>query len=140
MTQINPYISFHGKCREAMTFYKECLGGELMFQTVGDTPMGAQCSEDEKEQIMHASLTKDGILLMATDMIAPGQEFIKGTDIALSLSCSSEEEINDFFSKLSAGGEIVDPLKTQFWGALFGVLSDKFGIKWMLNYDKNQSA
>jgi PhnB protein len=139
MTQINAYLGFNGACAEAMTFYQECLGGELTLQKFEDTPMGSQCPEGMKNQIMHASLTKNGLILMATDMNAPGEEFIKGNNIALSLSCSSEPEINDFFKKLSNGGKIVDPLKIQFWGALFGVLKDKFGIIWMLNYDKSQN-
>ncbi|MDQ2719960.1 MAG: VOC family protein [Bacteroidota bacterium] len=140
MTQINAYIGFNGQCREAMTFYKECLGGELIFQPVEGSPIEAQCPAAMKNQILHSSLTKNGLLLMGTDMSAPVPGgFIKGNNIALSLNCSSEEEINDFFSKLSSGGQIIDPLKTQFWGALFGVFIDKFGISWMLNYDKNQN-
>ena len=73
---------------------------------------------------------------MGSDMVGP-DGFTQGTNIALSLNCSSEEEINTFFSKLSEGGKVIDPLKLQFWGALFGVFNDKFGIRWMLNYDKN---
>ena len=137
MTQINAYINFSGNCREAMTFYKECLGGELTLQTVGGSPIEAQCPAGMKDQIMHASLTKGALLLMGSDMAGPGG-LSKGNNIALSVNCSSEEEINTFFSKLSEGGKIIDPLKLQFWGAMFGVLTDKFGIRWMFNYDKNQ--
>lgn len=137
MTQINAYIGFNGQCREAMSFYKECLGGELTLQTFEDSPMGAQCPAAMKHQILHSSLTKDGLLLMGSDMTGP-DGYNKGNNIALSLNCSSEEEINTFFSKLAEGGKIIDPLKVQFWGAIFGVLTDKFGINWMFNYDKNQ--
>lgn len=137
MTQINAYIGFNGICREAMNFYKECLGGELTFQTFGESPMESQCPEGMKGQILHSSLTKGALLLMGSDMTSP-EGFIKGNNVALSLNCSSEEEINTFFSKLSAGGQIIDPLKVQFWGATFGVFTDKFGIRWMLNFDKNQ--
>jgi PhnB protein len=59
--------------------------------------------------------------------------------VALSLSCSSAEEIKSFFSKLSKNGKVSHALKEEFWGATFGVLTDKFGIRWMLNYDKNQN-
>ncbi|CAA9534363.1 MAG: hypothetical protein AVDCRST_MAG96-3790 [uncultured Segetibacter sp.] len=137
MTQINAYAGFNGQCREAMTFYKECLGGELTMQTFGESPVAAQCAAGMKDQIVHSSLTNGTLLLMGSDMVGP-DGFIKGNDIALSLNCSSEEEINTFFSKLSEGGKIIDGLKTQFWGAIFGVLTDKFGKNWMLNYDKNQ--
>ncbi len=137
MTQIAAYAGFNGQCREAMTFYKKCLGGELTFQTFGNSPMGAQCPAGMEDQILHSSLTKGELLLMGSDMIGP-DGYIKGNNIALSVNCSSEEEINTFYSKLAEGGQIIDPLKVQFWGAIFGVLTDKFGIRWMLNYDKNQ--
>lgn len=137
MTHINAYINFNGSCREAMTFYKECLGAELDLQTIGGSPIEAQCPAGMKDQIMHATLTKGPLLLMGSDMTGPWK-VVKGNDMALSLNCSSEEEINTFFSKLSDGGEILDPLKIQFWGAMFGVITDKFGIRWMLNYDKNK--
>jgi PhnB protein len=137
MTQINAYITFNGNCREAMEFYKECLGGDLTMQTVGGSPIESQCPAGMKDDILHAMLAKNGMLLMASEMIGP-EGYTKGTNIALSLNCSSEEEINRFFSKLSTGGKIIHNLRTEFWGAVFGVFTDKFGIRWMLNYDKNQ--
>ena len=81
MTQINSYLTFNGNCREAMTFYQECLGGELFMQTIGESPMAEQMPLPMKESILHATLTK---------------------------------------------------------GALFGGLTDKFGVLWLLNFDKNQ--
>ncbi len=68
-------------------------------------------------------------------MVGP-DGFIKGNNIALSLNCSSEDEINTFYSKLSAGGKILEPLKDSFWGSLFGCFTDKFNIMWMLNFEK----
>jgi PhnB protein len=139
MTQINAYLNFDGNCRQVMEFYKTCLGGDLMLQTVGGSPVEAQCPAGMKDQILHASLTKGSLNLMGSDMSGP-EGIIKGNNIALSLNCSSEEEINNFFSSLSAGGKIIDSLKTQFWGAIFGVFVDQFGIRWMLNYDKSQKS
>ena len=134
-TQINAYIGFNGKCREAMNFYKDCLGGELTVQTVGGSPIEKEFPEGMKDQILHSSLMRNGtLMLMATDCSAPGG-FVEGNNIALSLNCSSEEEINTFYSRLSEGGKIIDSLKQQFWGALFGVFDDKYGIRWMLNYE-----
>ncbi len=138
MTQINPYIGFNGSCIKAMNFYKECLGGELMLQTIGDSPMATHFPENMKDQILHSSLTNGAVILMGTDCTNPAEGFIKGNNIALSITCSSEEEINTLFIKLSEGGNVVEPVKLQFWGAMFGMLKDKFGIGWMLNYDKNQ--
>lgn len=137
MAQINPYINFNGKCREAMSFYKERIGGDLFFLPIAGSPLEQQCPAAMKDHIAHASLTKNGFVLMATDM-GPG-EYRQGNNMAVSVNCSSEEEINMFYSRLSEGGKIIDSLKDQFWGAKFGVILDKFGICWMLNYDKKQN-
>jgi PhnB protein len=135
MTQINTYIGFNGKCKEAMTFYRSCLGGELFIQTVGETPMQHQCPDGMQDHVMHSMLEKDGLILMGTDMVGK-QGYQPGNNIALSLNCSSELEIKTFFSKLSEDGEVIEPLTDMFWGATFGALTDKFGISWMFNYDK----
>ncbi|HVX48596.1 MAG TPA: VOC family protein [Chitinophagaceae bacterium] len=138
MTTINAYIGFQGQAREAMEFYKSCIGGELNLMTVGSSPMAAQCPEAIHGQIMHSSLVKESLVLMATDMSTPG-DYVKGNNIALSVNCSSEEEINNFFEKLSEGGKVIDSLKKQFWGGIFGVLEDKFGIRWMFNYEEHKN-
>jgi PhnB protein len=136
MTQINAYITFKDNCREAMTFYKDCFGGELVLQTVGGSPIESQCPAAMKDSILHATLQNEALLLMASEMIGPGG-YVKGNDMALSLNCSSENEINNFYTKLSEGGQVIHALRVEFWGAIFGVFTDKFGIRWMLNYDKN---
>lgn len=139
MTQINPYLGLNGKCREAMEFYKGCFGGELTMQPVKGSPMEAQCPPAMENQVLHAMLQKGGILLFGTDMVNP-KGYQNGSAISLSLNCSSEEEIRKYFAYLSEQGEIIEPLKDQFWGAIFGCLNDKFGINWMLNFDKSQAA
>jgi PhnB protein len=136
MTQINAYLTFNGNCREVMTFYKDCLGAELAMQTVEGSAIEHQCPAAMKGQVLHASVMKEGLLLMGSDMIGP-EGFVKGNTVALSLNCSSEEEINTFFNTLSDGGQIIHPLKMEFWGAIFGVFTDKYGMRWMLNYEKN---
>src|SRR5215212_698895 len=105
MTQINAYLNFDGNCREAMNFYQDCLGGELALQTVEGSPIEAECPAAIKHHILHASLINDGLILMGSDMQGP-ERFIKGNTIALSLSCSSNEEINAFFLNLSRNGKI----------------------------------
>jgi len=134
MTQISAYLHFNGNCREAMTFYQGCLGGKLALQTVGESPMAARMPAEAQKQILHAALTSGGITLMASDMI--GQEGVtKGNNISLSLVCSSREEIESLFSKLSAGGKVSHPLKEEFFGT-HGNLTDKYGINWMFTYEK----
>jgi PhnB protein len=136
METINAYLTFNGKCREAMTFYKECLGGELQLQTIGESPMADQMPPQMKEQILHATLSKGDLMLMASDMVSE-DGLTKGNAISLALICSSEEEIQHCYQKLSAGGKANHPLENTFWGATFGDLTDKYGNHWILNYTKN---
>ncbi|MDP4198087.1 MAG: VOC family protein [Bacteroidota bacterium] len=135
MTQINAYVTFEGNCREAMSFYHNCLGGELLIQTIGGSSIEDQCPTSMKDQILHASLCSDALTLMGSDMIGP-DGFHQGNNIALALHCSTEEEIETFFSKLSLGGRVIHPLSVEFWGATFGMVTDRFGIRWMLSYDE----
>ena len=139
MSVINAYLSFNGKCREAMSYYKDCLGGELTFQPVEGTPMEANCPGAMKQHILHSMLQKDSMVLMATDMVGP-EGFIKGTNMSLSVSCSSEEELKNYFTTLSKEGKILDPLSERFWGSVFGCLVDKYGVMWMFDYHKNGNS
>lgn len=133
MKQLNPYLLFEGNCKEAMEFYKENLGVELILQTVGESPMAAQMP-DAKDKVMHAELKNDGqTLLYASDMMDAGKSN-PGNTVELCLNCSSEEEILSLFAKMSAGGKVVHPLKKEFWGDTFGQFVDKFGVRWMMNY------
>lgn len=136
MIQANPYLTFDGNCSEAMTFYRDCFGGDLTLQTIAETPIADQCPAGMQDQIMHSSLANGDFLLMATDM-TQADEFIKGNDMAISLNFDDEEEINRCFSTLSNKGNIIDPLEEKSWGALFGVVQDKFGKVWMLNIGEN---
>jgi PhnB protein len=137
-TTISPYLNFNGKCREAMSFYKSCIGGELSFLPVAGTQLESQCPSEMKDQILHASLVKDELVLMGSDMVH--KEHIHGNNVSISVNCSSEAEIQSFFSNLAQEGAIMDPLKEQFWGAVFGALTDKYGIRWMFNYAKNENG
>jgi PhnB protein len=138
MMQINAYLTFNGNCLEAMTFYKECLGGELSLQTIGESPMADKMPPQMKQSILHSTLIKDGsILLMASDMVSE-KGLIKGNSVSLILDCSSEKEIKNCYEKLASGGRPDHPLENTFWGALFGDLTDKFGNHWLLNFTKDQ--
>jgi PhnB protein len=133
MTQINSYLTFNGNCREAMNFYQECLGGELVLQTVGESPMSTKMPAKMKESILHSTLTKDNLLLMGSDMVEE-KGLIKGNSVSLMLNCSSEKEIKTCYTNLSKGGRATHPLEQTFWGALFGDLVDKFGNHWLLHF------
>ena len=118
-----------------MNFYKACFEGELTVQTVEGTPMEAQCPEGMKHQVMHSMLITGGMVIMGSDMMGK-DGFTRGNTIALSVNCSSSEEIKMFFSFLSEEGKVNDPLKEMFWGGMFGCVTDKFGVTWIFNYEK----
>jgi len=138
MTHINAYLTFSGNCREAMTFYKECLGGDLTLQTVEGSPMADQMPAQMKQCILHSALTKDDLVIMASDMVCE-EGLTKGNSVSMMLNCSSEEETRSFYANLSSGGKATHPLEDTFWGALFGDLIDKFGHHWLFNFDKNSN-
>lgn len=134
MTKLNSYLTFSGNCREAMNFYKECLGGELRLQTIGDSPLSGQMPDEMKQSIVHSTLSREGITLMGSDMVWE-KGLIRGNAVSLMLDCSSEEEIRTCYAKLAEGGEATHPLHISFWGALFGDLTDKYGNQWLLHFD-----
>ncbi len=133
---IYSYLTFNGNCRQAMQFYQRCLGGGLVFQTVGASSGSDKMPVKIKKYILHATLTNDNIVLMATDMVS-ANGLQKGNAISLMLNCNSEQEIKLFYKKLSRGGQQTNALQDTFWGAVFGGLTDKFGTNWLLNYNKH---
>ena len=139
MTQINAYLTFSGNCREAMNFYKHCLGGELALQTIGESPLADKMPEQMKECILHSTLTRDKLVLMGSDMVSD-KGLIKGNAVSMVLNCSSNEEINTVYEKLSAGGTQNHALEQTFWGATFGDLTDKYGNHWLLNYEEQKTV
>ena len=138
MTQPHSYLTFNGNCHEAMNFYKECLDVELsLLQTIGESPLSEKMPVKMKECILHTTLIEGALLLMGSDM-TPESGLVKGNSISLSLSCSSEDELRAYYTKLSKDGTIEHLIENSFWGALFGDLTDKYGIYWLLHFDKNQ--
>jgi PhnB protein len=129
MAQLNPYIFFGGNCRDAMTFYQECLGGELAIQTVGESPAGSQMPPEAHNNVIHSTLQGGGVTIMASDNF-DGSPVNVGTAITLCLSADTRDEIRGYFEKLSAGGTVTGPLKEEFFG-MFGTATDKFGVNWM---------
>jgi PhnB protein len=133
MAKLNPYLTFSGNCREAMNYYKGCLGGELSFIVVGESPAASQVATSMKDHILHSSLKTGELELMATDM--QPESLNEGNAVHLCLSCKTEEETRNMFEKLSTGGKVKQPLHEMFFG-LIGTLTDKFGKSWILECDK----
>ena len=135
ITRINPYLNFNDNCREAMNFYKDCLGGELTITTVGESPMAAQMPPAMKDSVLHASLQIGDYMVMGSDMRR--KRLTDGDSVSLCINCTSGDEQDRFFKNLSAGGTINEPLAEMPGGAIVGALTDKFGKQWMLYFDKN---
>jgi PhnB protein len=139
VSTINSYLRFNGNCNEAMTFYKDCLGGELTIQKIGESPMAGNMPQQMQDKIMHSTLINEGFTIMASDL-CDENGLVKGNDVSLMLDCNSEEEIRATYKKLSIGGKKTHPLEVTFWNALFGDLTDKFGINWLLHYQLENPA
>lgn len=131
-SKLNPYLSFQDTARDAMEFYKSVFGGELFVSTFGQ--MGDPDAA-EADLVMHASLqTPSGYTFFAADT-PPGVEFTSGTQISICLSSDAADgdELRGYWEQLSDGGAVKVPLARQVWGDEFGLVTDRFGIDWMVN-------
>ncbi|HVI45389.1 MAG TPA: VOC family protein [Chitinophaga sp.] len=131
MTQINAYLTFAGNCREAMSFYRECLGGRLTIQTMGELGGAAKLPAAIRKIVVQATLVSESLVLMGSDMVGEGG-LIKGNTVSLMLHCNSEGEARNCYRKLAAGGLATHPLRSNFQGRLFGMLTDRYGHQWLL--------
>ncbi len=140
MTTVNVYLTFEGQCGDAFDFYKGAFGGEFSYRsTFGEMPpQGGQPLPDElKDRIMHVSLpiSSETILMGSDTMPGMSPPITMGNNFSVSVSPSSKEEADRLFAALGAGGTVTMPMQDQFWGAYFGMVTDKFGINWMFNYE-----
>ena len=130
-TLMNPYLEFPGNARQAMEFYKSVFGGKLNMQTFKE--FHASQGPWQDDNIMHAELNADnGITLMGADMVDPSASK-QESNISVSLSGEDHAELKGYYEKLSAGGTITMPLEQAPWGDTFGLCTDQYGVKWMVN-------
>lgn len=135
---LNPYLSFRDNTREAMEFYKTVFGGKLTLATFKDFNASQDSSEDHL--IMHSVLEgENGVTFMASDT-PTRMDYKPGTNMSMSLSGGSEAELRGYFEKLSAGGAVFMPLEKAIWGDTFGMLTDKFGVQWVVNISGQGTA
>ncbi len=137
MATINPYLNFNGNAEEAFNFYKSVFGREFSaMQRFKDTPEAGKVPPNEQDKIMHVALPiGKGNVLMASDVLeSMGFKVASGNNVSLSIEADSKEEAERVFRGLSQGAKVRMPLGDTFWGAHFGMLTDKFGIHWMVNY------
>jgi PhnB protein len=141
MALLNPYLNFDGRTEEAFNFYKSVFGGEFItMQKMKDTPEGNKLPLSEQNRVMHVALPigRGNILMGSDTMPSMGHKLSEGNNVHLSISADSEQEAEKIFKGLSAGGTITMPLAKTFWNAYFGMLTDKFGVQWMINFDYSQ--
>lgn len=132
MTKLNPFVRFNDmKCREAMNFYKDALGGELTFMTVAGSAMAKEMPADKQDLIMHSTLKNGDWVLIGSDMMR--DRATAGDHVGMSLDFDTEEALQAVFKKLADGGEVFMAPEPAFWGAIFGMVTDKYGVEWMLN-------
>jgi PhnB protein len=127
---LNPYLNFNGNAADAMRFYHSVLGGELKMQTFEEAKMSE--TPEDKDRIVHAALTSSELSLMASDTNLKQQAKF-GDNIHLSLQGQDSDRLTKVFNGLAQGGKVDMPLAKQFWGDTFGMLTDKFGVHWMVN-------
>ncbi|HEY6802956.1 MAG TPA: VOC family protein [Pyrinomonadaceae bacterium] len=140
MPAISPYLNFNGNTEDAFNFYKSVFGGEfLAVMRFQDNPQCAEMAEEDKKRIMHIALPLGGgVVLMGTDALeSMGQKLTMGNNFYICVSPDSREEADRLFNELSADGKVEMPIQDMFWGAYWGSFTDKFGVQWMINYDKN---
>jgi PhnB protein len=136
-TTLNAYINFRDTARDAFEFYKTIFGGELRLSTFGEFHATEDASENDK--IMHAMLTTPGgMTLMGADSPNAMNYSGKPSGYSLSLSGDNANELRGYWDRLSEGGTVDMPLEKQVWGDEFGMVTDKFGINWMINISAAQ--
>ena len=139
MAAINPYLNFNGDCEQAFNFYKSVFRGKFTdFQRFKEAPSEGQLPAEEGEWIMHVSLPiGQDTILMGSDSPTSVGKVTQGDNVHISISSDNDEETDKLFNGLSAGGQVTMPLEKTFWGARFGMFTDKFGVHWMINQEIN---
>ena len=134
----HPYLFFGGNCREAFTRYQEIFGGELVLLPMSEAPSDEPVPPEMADVIMHAALTFDGNLLMASDDPTGGFEGVRG--MFVNYSAADVADAERVFEALAEGGEVTQPLAETFFSPKFGMCVDRFGTPWMVNTEAPQSA
>jgi PhnB protein len=139
MKTVNIYLTFEGNCDEVFQFYQSVLGGELQINRFSEMPENPEypVKEEDKNKIMHVSLpiSKETILMGSDTAGGYGPPIIQGNNFSISVHPETKEEADKIFAGLSEGGKVGMPMADAFWGSYFGILTDKFGINWMVNVD-----
>lgn len=141
MASVNVYLTFNGNCEEAFNFYKSVFGGDFpyvgRFNEMPPQPSQPPLPEEMGNKIMHVSLPiSTETMLMGSDTGGEwGAGYQQGNNFSISVSTESKNEADKLFIGLSAGGKVIMPMNDTFWGSYFGMLTDQFGVNWMVGFD-----
>ena len=132
---IEPYLFFEGRCEEAVEFYRTALGAEvtmlMRYKDSPEPPPPGKLPPGSENKVMHASLRIGDATVMASDGFSSGQPSFRG--FSLSLSVPDEAQAEALFAALANGGQVQMPLSKTFWSPRFGMVTDRFGVGWMIN-------
>lgn len=144
MSNVSLYLNFMGNTEEAFNFYRsvfqtEFQGPMMKHKDIPPQPGKPDFSEEDKNKVMHVTLPiLGGFRIMGTDMLeSMGHKLTEGNNVTINLEPDTKEETDRLFKALSEGGSDIAPMRDEFWG-YWGCCKDRFGIRWMFNYDKNQ--
>ena len=133
--QVNPQVTFDGQCREAFRFYESCLGAHITFMTTyGDSPMAAQVPPEWGDRIMHATLELGGQVILTGGDAFPN-DYRKPQGFGMQINLGDTQQAESVFHALAENGQVQMPLQETFWAKRFGMVTDRFGIPWMINCD-----
>ena len=136
---VQPYLHLSGRCEEAIEFYKKALGAKVeMLMRFKDAPEG-QCAPGTENKVMHSALKIGDTIVMATDGMMQDQGKLEFKGISLTLNPATEAECERLFNALANGGQVHQPLIKTFFSPKFGVVSDKFGVNWMVLVEQQQA-
>ena len=140
MPTLHPYFNFDGKAEEAFLFYESVFGTKIaMISRMNEAPGLDDLPENERNRVMHVSMPiNDKTILMASDILpSKGHKYVEGTNINISITPESREQADEYFNKFAAKGTVDMPMADAFWGDYFGMVTDEFGIKWLISYNKH---
>ncbi len=130
MANINPYLLFDGNCEEAFDFYRGAFGGEFASK-MRFSEMDPNAG-DNADKIMHVALPISGdSVLMGSD--TPGDDVTAGSSVSIAIGTNDRGEADKLFGSLSDGGSVTMPMSDAPWGDYFGMFTDKYGFKWLIN-------
>jgi len=139
--QVQPYLFFEGRCEEAVTFYREQLGAQVLMmmrfrenpdagQQGSEAPSGCSMPAGSEDKIMHTAFTIGDSMLMASDGMCSGKANFQG--VSLSLTANDEQQAEKYFNALGDGGQVQMQMMQTFFAKRFGMVQDKFGVSWMI--------